>query len=95
MGWLNAGRVRIADWLLEGGESWGENLWGGAHHMGTTRMADDPKLGVVNRNCRVHGVSNLYIAGSSVFATTGCVNPTLTIVALALRLTNHIKALFI
>ncbi len=58
--------------------------------MGTTRMADDPKEGVVDRNGRVHATANLYIAGSSVFPTAGASNPTLTIVALALRLAEHL-----
>jgi choline dehydrogenase-like flavoprotein len=63
-----------------------------AHHlMGTTRMHNDPKQGVVDENCRVHGISNLYIASSSVFPTGGQVNPTLTIVAMAVRLADHIK----
>jgi choline dehydrogenase-like flavoprotein len=61
------------------------------HHMGTTRMHDDPKRGVVDRNCRVHGIENLYLAGSSVFPTAGRVNPTLTIVALAVRLAAYLK----
>jgi choline dehydrogenase-like flavoprotein len=61
------------------------------HHMGTTRMHDDPKQGVVDSNCRVHGVSNLYMAGSSVFPTSGAANPTFTLLALALRLANHLK----
>lgn len=63
---------------------------GNKHHMGTTRMADDPKEGVVDRNGRVHATANLYIAGSSVFPTAGASNPTLTIVALALRLAEHL-----
>ena len=67
-------------------------MHGGNHHLGTTRMASDPKAGVVDADCRVHGVANLYIAGSSVFPTGGCANPTLTIVALALRLADYIKA---
>jgi choline dehydrogenase-like flavoprotein len=54
-------------------------------------MHRDPSLGVVNEDCRVHGVANLYIAGSSVFPTAGAANPTLTITALALRLANHLK----
>ncbi len=62
----------------------------GWHHIGTTRMHRDPKQGVVDANCRVHGVSNLYIAGSSVFTTSGYVNPTVTLVALALRLADHL-----
>jgi choline dehydrogenase-like flavoprotein len=61
------------------------------HHMGTTRMSQDPRLGVVDKDCRVHEVGNLYIAGSSVFPTAGMANPTLTIVALAVRLADHIK----
>ncbi|MFL5253008.1 MAG: GMC family oxidoreductase [Rhodopila sp.] len=60
--------------------------------MGTARMSDDPRTGVVDAQCRVHGMENLYIAGSSVFPTCGSDMPTITIVALALRLANHIKA---
>jgi choline dehydrogenase-like flavoprotein len=66
---------------------------GGYHHMGTTRMHRDPKRGVVDEHCRVHALSNLYIAGSSVFPTSGYANPTLTIVALAVRLGDHIRSL--
>jgi choline dehydrogenase-like flavoprotein len=62
-----------------------------SHHMGTTRMSDDPRRGVVNRDGKVHGVANLFIAGSSVFPTVGHANPTLTIVALAIRLADHLK----
>lgn len=71
---------------------WPERVDGGSHHMGTTRMHDDPRQGVVDGNCRVHGIDNLYVAGSSVFPTSGAANPTLTIVALALRLADHLKA---
>jgi len=60
------------------------------HHMCTTRMSDDPKIGVVDRNCRVHGVENLYMGGSSVFASGGVSNPTYSIVQLALRLADHL-----
>lgn len=60
------------------------------HHMGTTRMHDDRSLGVVDRNSRVHGVNNLFIAGSSVFPTAGNDTPTLTIVALAHRLADYL-----
>lgn len=60
------------------------------HHMGTTRMDGDPSRGVVDLNCRVHGMSNLFIAGSSVFPTGGCAPPTLAIVALALRIADEI-----
>lgn len=61
------------------------------HHMGTTRMHRDLRQGVVNADCRVHGVGNLFVAGSSLFPTGGFANPTLTIVALAARLADHIK----
>ena len=63
------------------------------HNMGTTRMNNDPKQGVVDSNCKVHGISNLFVAGSSVFPTGGYANPTLTIVALAIRLADHLKLL--
>lgn len=66
---------------------------GGHHHMGTTRMAEDPKKGVIDKNCRAHGIDNLFIAGSSVFPTASFVNPTLTIVALTLRLTDYLRTL--
>jgi choline dehydrogenase-like flavoprotein len=61
------------------------------HHIGTTRMSDHPMQGVVDRNCRVHGIHNLFIAGSSVFPTAGSGPPTLLIVALAIRLADHLK----
>jgi choline dehydrogenase-like flavoprotein len=64
---------------------------GNFHHLGATRMHTDPAKGVVDPDCRVHGVRNLYVAGSSVFPTYGCSNPTLTVVALALRLADHLK----
>ena len=53
-------------------------------------MSTDPAVGVVDQNCRVHGVSNLFVAGSSVFPTVGFANPTLTIVALSLRLAQTV-----
>ena len=62
------------------------------HHLGTTRMADDPRVGVVDRDCRVHSVDNLYVSGASVFPTASHANPTLTILALTLRLANHLRA---
>jgi choline dehydrogenase-like flavoprotein len=64
---------------------------GNFHHLGATRMHPNPNEGVVDADCRVHRIRNLYIAGSSVFPTYGCSNPTLTVVALALRLANHLK----
>ncbi|MFO1060988.1 MAG: GMC family oxidoreductase [Dongiaceae bacterium] len=62
----------------------------GGHHIGTARMSDSPATGVVDRSCRVHGLGNLFVAGSAVFPTSGQANPTLTIVALALRLADHL-----
>jgi choline dehydrogenase-like flavoprotein len=56
-------------------------------------MHRDPKRGVVDEHCRVHGVSNVFVAGGAVFPTGGYANPTLTIVALAVRLADHVKAL--
>jgi choline dehydrogenase-like flavoprotein len=67
-----------------------ESEGGGYHHMGTTRMGRTPAEGVVDADCRVFGVDNLYIAGSSVFSTGGHANPTLSIVQLALRLGEHL-----
>ena len=61
------------------------------HNMGTTRMHEDPKQGVVDPDCKVHGVANLYVAGGSVFPTGGYANPTLTMIALALRLADTLK----
>ena len=55
-------------------------------------MADDPKRGVTNRNGRVHGIENLFVAGSALFPTAGWEHPTLTILALTLRLANLLKA---
>jgi choline dehydrogenase-like flavoprotein len=74
------------------GAGWTDRLTAGAHHTGTTRMHRDPALGVVDEHCRVHGTSNIYVAGSSVFPTAGWAPPTLTIVALALRLGDRIKS---
>jgi choline dehydrogenase-like flavoprotein len=72
-------------------EGWPTNLEGGWHQMGTTRAADDPKRGVVDRDCRIHGMANLFVAGSSFFPTGGAAPPTLTIVAMALRLAGHLR----
>lgn len=63
-----------------------------SHNIGTTRMSDNPESGVVDRNCKVHSVANLHVAGSSVFPTSGHANPTLMIIALALRLADHLVA---
>jgi choline dehydrogenase-like flavoprotein len=86
------GRVRLHEWLHDENDmSWPEHLAGGWHHMGTTRMSKNSKEGVVNENCKVHGIDNLYIAGSSCFPTAGSANPTYTLVAMTLRLADHLK----
>ncbi len=90
------GTVTPEPWLAEDGPEWqvdpliSSHPIGGYHHMGTTRMAASRRDGVVDADCQVHGIANLYVAGSSVFTTSGWANPTLTIVALALRLADHL-----
>jgi len=87
---LNRARVQLAPFILD------TNLeipaTGFGHHMGTTRMSADPRHGVVDENCRVHGIQNLFLAGSSVFPRCGGRNPTLTIVLLALRLGDFLSS---
>jgi choline dehydrogenase-like flavoprotein len=94
---IGAGSVLTKPYLDEsGGYEW--NLWRGypysiktSHHpMGTTRMHLDPQKGVVDADCRVHGVENLFMAGCSVFPTGSHMNPTFTAVAMALRLARHL-----
>ena len=85
------GRIQLQDWLLEDEPMWPPYLGGGWHHMGTARMHEDPKQGVVDAQCKVHGLSNLYVAGSATFPTAGAANPTLTLIAMALRLSDHLK----
>ncbi|MGO9930452.1 MAG: FAD-dependent oxidoreductase [Steroidobacteraceae bacterium] len=88
---VGIGRTRLEPWLRDERVSAVDALEGVPHYIGTTRMSDDPREGVVDRNCAVHGMENLYVAGSSVFPTAGQANPTLTIVALALRLAKHLR----
>jgi choline dehydrogenase-like flavoprotein len=90
IGRAGVGRV----WLPQGEErdAWQKRIVGGPHHMGTTRMSLSLRDGVVDANCRVHQLDNLYVAGSSVFPTGGQANPTLTLIALAFRLAEHLKA---
>jgi len=94
---LGLGTLETSDWLKdEEATEWhndpllGNHHIAGYHHMGTTRMASSPSEGVVDANSRVHSMENLYIAGSSVFPTSGWANPTLTILALTLKLADHL-----
>ncbi len=88
---LGMGRVEVAEWLLGSGRRWttdpliSSHPIGGYHHIGTTRMASSASEGVCDAEGRVHGIPNLYVAGSSLFPTSGWANPTLTIIALAAR----------
>ena len=77
--------------LLEKPDEWPSTFTSGKHHCGTTRMSDSPTTGVVDSNCKVFDVDNLYVTGSSVFPTIGHTNPTLNLVALSLRLADHLK----
>ena len=91
---LGMGTVEKAEWI-EGGEWKTDPLIsshpiGGYHHMGTTRMGLDERTSVTDADGRVHGIDNLYVAGSSLFPTGGWANPTLTLVALALRTADRI-----
>lgn len=83
VGRLEGAPGAIADAVL------GAGAYGG-HHIGTARMAASARDGVVDGDCRVHGVGNLFVAGSAVMPTSGAANPTLTLVALALRLADHL-----
>jgi choline dehydrogenase-like flavoprotein len=85
--WSGLGSVR----RLLGEETPPSVIKGIHHHMGTTRMHRDPRHGVVDEHCRVHGVHNLFVAGSSVFPTSGWANPTFTIVALAAKLADRVR----
>ncbi|MCP4925058.1 MAG: GMC family oxidoreductase [Gammaproteobacteria bacterium] len=77
--------------ILDRPDEWPDAFTSGKHHCGTTRMADNPKQGVVDRNCKVFGIDNLFVTGSSIFPNIGHTNPTLNLIALSLRLADHIK----
>ena len=87
-GRTNLGRVRTS--FEDEFPNWPGIMTSSFHHMGGARMSATPDTGVVNADCRLHSVDNLYVAGSAVFPTSGYANPTLTIVALSLRLADHI-----
>jgi choline dehydrogenase-like flavoprotein len=93
MGRAGVGRVRLKEFLRDEQDmSWPTSTSGGWHHMGTTRMGTDPSKSVVDSNCQVHGINNLFVAGSACYATSAAPNPTLTLVALSLRLSDHVKS---
>lgn len=85
---------KVNPWLDQH-EDWRSNCVEKAHPTGTTRMSDDPKQGVVDRNCQVHGIDGLFVSGSSVFPTSGAANPTLMIVSSALRLADWLKTRYV
>ena len=90
------GSVTPSEWISEAGTEWpvdptvGNHPIAGYHHLGGTRMGSDPRTSVVDADCMVYGLANLHVAGSSVFATAGWANPTLTLVAFALRLAERL-----
>ena len=88
---LEIAEVKIRPELYESSDEWKSRCYSLYHHIGATRMSTDPKTGVVNADCRVHDIKNLYVAGTSVFPTGGSANPTFTAMALALRLADKIK----
>ena len=89
---LDLGRIELADYRWPDDPSqFGSVLHDSSHHMGTTRMSQSPKTGVVDRDCKIHDIDNLFIASSSVFPTGGYSNPTLTTIALTIRLADHLK----
>ena len=91
------GRMHLSEWLYDDSPEWpldltvGNHAIAGYHHIGTTRMSQEPEYGVVDPDCRVHGYDNLFVAGSSVFPTSSWANPTLTLLALAYRLADHLN----
>lgn len=91
VGRLGIGRLQLMGWVTSKDDTWPDSLSGGHHHMGTTRMSESSEKGVVDSDCKIHAVENLYVAGSSVYPTSGVANPTLTLVALALRISDHLK----
>lgn len=88
---LGLGRMEATPWLHDLGADWQAHLSDCNHHIGTTRMAATPEMGVVGTDCGVYGVDGLYVGGSSVFPTSGYANPTLVMVALAIRLADELK----
>ena len=92
--WLlesDGGRIQLSEWMINNHNYPENDELAGNHHMGGTRMHENITYGVVDKNCRVHGSNNLYMAGSSIFTTGGHNNPTLPIVQFSLKLANHLN----
>jgi hypothetical protein len=89
---VDGGRIQLDKWILNESDYPVDGELAGYHHMGGTRMHEDPRFGVVDSNCQVYGSKNLFIAGSSVFSTGGHANPTLPIVQFAIRLAYHLSS---
>ncbi len=87
----DVGRLLLSSWVYGEGDYPEDDVLAGNHHMGGTRMAESPDKGVVDLNAKVFGQENLYIAGSSIFPSCGYSNPTLSIIQLSLRLSDHLN----
>ena len=88
---LGLGQLVLEPWLDADHMDWQSRISDAYHHIGTTRMSDNPRCGVVQSRCQVHGIDNLYVAGSSVFPTGGHSNPTFTALALAFRTCDELR----
>jgi hypothetical protein len=88
----NLARMELDPLLMARDRSFLARIDDANHHMGMARMSEVPADGVVDRDLRVHGSTNLFVAGAATFPTTGFANPTLTAMALGLRLSDHLVA---
>jgi choline dehydrogenase-like flavoprotein len=86
------GEIDLDEWMRQDGTQWTQHVTDQFHHIGTARMSGSPCTGVVDEQCRVHGIENLSIGSSAVFPTSGHSNPTLTIIALCLRMADRLKS---
>ena len=89
----NIGKINASNFIETIDKETKKDVFAVGHHMGTTRMSENHSNGVVDKNLKVHNIKNLFVAGSSIFPTGGFINPTMTIIALSLRLGNHINEL--
>lgn len=95
LGKYDLGRIKVStDSEIISKDNLKSPIGGGYHHMGTTRMGENKRTSVVDANCKYHQLNNLFLAGSSIFPTSGSTNPTLTIVATAKRLAKYINEKF-